>query len=163
MSAIAIKEMENNETIWQKYFNDFTHHYLHLTAASSDNLEHELVKLTFTDILKSYSEMKAIGIHCHMHLKQVDLAKIAVSLKPLGQLEVFKADEHSLYPRNSKYFLVTTLHTAKSTLGNSGISKIVIDCLFEALVSAVYGTDKSIRLSSLQKWFSSYRDMVIEL
>ena len=158
MSAIAIKEMRNDETIWQKYFNDFTHYYLHLSA-DPNSLELKLVQLTFTDILRNYSDMKAIAVHCYMYLFQLDLAKVVASLKPLGQLEVLKV-EQSLYPRDPEYSLVATLQTSKSVLGSSSISKFVIDSLFSVLVNAVYSRDRNGRLSHLQKWFSSYRDMV---
>ena len=160
MSAIAIMEMENDEQIWQKYFNDFTHYYLHLSGASPDDLEHKLVKLTFTDVLNNYSKMKSIAIHCHVHLNQLDLAKVVASLKPLGQLEEFKSDEDSLYPEDPEYSLVGTFHTSKSALGSSSISKFVIGSLFAALVNAIYSKDKDNRLCSIQKWFNSYRDMV---
>ena len=160
MSAIAIIEMENDEQIWGKYFKDFIHHFLHLSGVSSDDLEHKLVQLTFTDVLKNYSEMKSIAIHCHMYLNQLDLAKVVASLKPLGQLEELKTDKDSLYQGDPEYSLVGTLHTPKSALGSSSISKFVIDSLFAALVNAVYNKDKGSRLCSIQKWFSSYRDMV---
>ena len=160
MSAIAITEMENNEQMWQKYFNDFIHHSLHLSGVSPDDLEHKLVQLTFTDVLKNYSEMKPIAIHCHIYLNQLDLAKLVASLKPLGQLEELKTDADSLYQSNPEYSLVRTLHTPKSALGSSSISKFVIDSLFAALVNTVYSKDKGNRLCFIQKWFSSYRDMV---
>jgi len=161
MSAIAINEMKNDEIIWQRYFNDFTHQYLNLSAAPN-SLEHKLVQLTFTNVLINYNEMKAIAAHCYIHLYQLDLAKVVASLKPLGQLEMLKVDEQSLYPRDPEYSLVTTLHASKSAaaLGSSSISKFVIDSLFAVLVNAIYSKDKTNRLSILQKWFSSYRDMV---
>ena len=160
MSAIAIKEMGNDEAIWQKYFNDFTHHYLHLSAAAADSLEHKLVQLTFTDILRNYNIMKAIAIHCYMHLYQLDLAKIVASLKPLGKLEVLKMNDESLYPGDPEYSLVATLQTSKTALGSSSISKFVVASLFGVLVNAIYSRDRNSRLSLLHKWFSSYRDMV---
>ena len=160
MSAIAVMEMENDEQIWKKYFNDFIHHFLHLSGVSPDDLEHKLVQLTFADLLKNYTEMKPIAIHCHMYLNQLDLAKIVASLKPLGQLEELKTDKDSLYQSDPEYSLVDTLHTPKSALGSSNISKFVIDSLFAALINAVYNKVKSSRLYSIQKWFSSYRDMV---
>lgn len=160
MSAIAIMEMENDEQIWKKYFSDFIHHFLHLSGVSSDNLEHNLVQLTFTDVLKNYSKMKPIAIHCHIYLNQLDLAKVVASLKPLAQLEELKTDADSLYQSNPEYSLVRTLHTPKSALGSSSISKFVIDSLFAALVNTVYNKDKHNRLHYIQKWFRSYRDMV---
>ena len=160
MSAIAIKEMGNDEAIWHKYFNDFTHHYLHLSAAAPDSLEHKLVQLTITDILRNYNVMKAIAVHCYMYLYQLDLAKVVASLKPLGQLEILKVNEESLYPEDPEYSLVATLQTSKTALGSSSISKFVVDSLFGVLVNAIYGRDRNRRLSLLHKWFSSYRDMV---
>ena len=160
MSGIAIIEMENDEQIWQKYFIDFIHHYLHLSGVSPDDLEHKLVQLTLADVLKNYSKMKPIAIHCHIHLNQLDLAKVVGSLKPLGQLEELKLVENSLYQGEPKYSLVAALHTPKSALGSSSISKFVIDSLFAALVNAISNKDKGSRLCSIQKWFGSYRDMV---
>ena len=160
MCAVVIKEMENDETLWQKYFNDFTHHYLHLSAIATDSIENKLVQLTFSDVLRNYSVMKAVAVHCYMHLYQLDLAKIAASLKPLGQLEELKANEQSLYPGDQKFSLMATLHTSKSALSSNSISKFVIDSLFSILVNVIYSKERSNRLSLLQKWFSSYRDMV---
>lgn len=160
MSAIAIKEMGNDEIIWQKYFNDFTHHYLHLSATAPDSLEHKLVQLTFSDMLRSYNVMKAIAVHCYLHLYQLDLAKVIASLKPLGQLELLKVDEQSLYPGDPEYSLVANLQTSRTALGSSSISKFVVDSLFAVLVNAIYSRDKNSKLSLLHKWFSSYRDMV---
>ena len=159
MSAIAIKEMRNDETIWQKYFMDFTHYYLHLSA-DPNSLELKLVQMRFTDVLRNYSDMKAIAVHCYMYLYQLDLAKVVASLKPLGQLKMHEVDQQSLYPRDPEYFLVATLQTSKSVLGSSNISKFVIDSLFLVLVDAIYNKDRNNRLSSLQKWFISYRDLV---
>ena len=160
MSAIAIKEMGNDEALWQKYFNDFTHQHLHLTATAPDNIENKLVQLTFTDVLRKYSVMKAIAVHCYMFLYQLDLAKIVASLKPLGQLEELKGNEQSLYPGDPQSSLLTTIETSKSALGSSSVSKFVIDSLFSVLVNVIYSKDKSKRLSLLQKWYNSYRDMV---
>lgn len=160
MSAIAIKEMGNDEALWQKYFNDFTHQYLHLSATAPDNIENKLVQLTFTYVLKKYSVMKAITVHCYMFLYQLDLAKIVASLKPLGQLEELKVNEQSVYPGDPEFSLVATIQTSKSALGSSSVSKFVIDSLFSVLVNVIYSRDKSSRLSLLQKWYNSYRDMV---
>ena len=158
MSAIAIKEMGNNDTLWQKYFNDFTHQYLRLYTTAPDSIENKLVQLTFTDVLRKYSVMKAITIHSYMLLYQLDLAKIVASLKLLGQLEELKGNEQSLYPGDPQYSLITTLQT--SALGSSSVSKFVIDSFFSVLVDVIYSRDKSNRLSLLQKWYNSYRDMV---
>ena len=157
MSAIAITEMENHKEIWQKYFNDFVHHHLHLSAASSD-LEQKLVQLTFTDVLSIHNKMNAIVIHCHMHLNHLDLAKVVASMKPLGQLAELKTDKHPLCPRDPEDSLMATLHTSKSALGSSNVSKFVIDSLFTALVDAIYSN--SSKFCSVQKWYNSYRDTV---
>ena len=157
MSAIAIKEMKNNELLWEKYFNDFTQHYLHLSTTAPNSLEHKLVQLTFTDVLANYNVMKAIAVHCYMHLYQLDLAKVIVSLKPLGQLEVLKVEEQSMYPGDPECTLVAAL---KSAWGSSSISKFVVDSLFAVLINAIYSKERDKRSSLLQKWFCSYRDMV---
>ena len=154
MTAVAIKEMGNDDALWQKYFNDFTHQYLHLSTTAPDNMENKLVQLTFTDVLRKYSVMKAITVHSYMLLYQLDLAKIVASLKPLGQLEELKLNEQSLYPGDPQCSLVTTIQTSKSAL------KFVIDSLFSVLVNVIYSRDKVSRLSLLQKWYNSYRDMV---
>ena len=154
MSAIAIKEMGNDEALWQKYFNDFTHQYLYLSATASNNIENKLVQLTYADVLRKYSVMKAIAVHCYMFLYQLDLAKIVASLKQLEKLE------QSLYPGDPQYSLVTTLQTSKSAQDSSSVSEFVIDSLFSVLVNVIYSKDKSNRLSLLQKWYICYRDMV---
>ena len=155
MSTIAIREMRNDE-IWQKYYNDFIHHYLHLSAAPN-SLEHKLLQLEFTNILRDCNEMKAIAAHCYLHLFQLDLAKTVASLEPFCQLQVLK-----------EYSAVSTLQTSESALDMTGISKSVndtlfsvyVDTLFAVLVNTIKNEDKHYRLNSLGKWFNAYRDMV---
>lgn len=157
MSAIAIEEMRNDETLWQKYYNDFTYHYLHLLA-DSDRLEHKLLQITFFDVFNTYSDMKAIAAHCYMYLYQLDLAKVVAKLKPLGKLSALKEGQESLYPRNPETSFIATIQKTKATKFIN-ISKYVIESLFAVLVNAIYSEDDE-RLSSLLKWFNSYRDMV---
>ena len=158
MSALAIKETEADK-IWLKYFNDFTQFFFPLSAISSDNLHNKLVQLSFADVLKNYNEMKIIAIHCQMYLNQLDLTKIAATLKPIAQLAELRTNDISLYPENPENSLVATFHPFKPTLGNSNVSKFVIKSLFKALVNVIY-QNEGIDQNRLQKWLSSYRDMV---
>ena len=156
MSAIAIKEIQNDENLWQKYYNDFTSYFLRMSSAPN-NIDHKLLQLTFTDVLRSYSK-KPIAAHCYVHLYQLDLAKIVALLKPLGQLHMVKDDQESPFSEDPEYTLVTTLQKSRSGLGSKSISKFVIESLFAVLINAVYS--KNNGTSQLQQWFSSYRDMV---
>ena len=159
MSAIAIKEMDNHEEMWQKYYNDFIYHYLYLSA-NPDDLEHKLLEITFCDIFSNYKEMKAIVVHCYLHLYQLDLAKIVVLLKSLRKLKVFNKDSRkSLYQGNPQSSFFAKLQTSKC-FTNSSVSKFVIESLFVVLVDTIYSKDSSNRLSVLQKWFNSYKDTV---
>ena len=157
MSAVAIKEMQNDESMWQKYYNDFTNYFLHMSSAPN-SIEHQLLQLTFDDVLHSYKEMKAIAAHCYIHLYQLDLAKVVALLKPLGQLHIVRDDQASLYPENPEYTFVSTLQASKAIPGSKDISKFVIESLFAVLINAVYS--KGDRMSQLQQWYTSYRDMV---
>jgi len=156
MSAVAIKEMQN-EDLWQKYYNDFTNYFLHMSSAPN-SIEHKLLQLTFDDVLSSYSEMKAIAAHCYIHLYQLDLAKVVALLKPLGQLHIVRNDQASLYPGDPEYTFVSTLQASKAVPGSKHISKFVIESLFAVLINAVYS--RKNRLNQLQQWYNSYRDMV---
>ena len=158
MSAIAIKEMNNHEEMWQKYYNDFIYHYLYLSA-NPDDLEHKLLDITFCDIFSSYKEMKAIAAHCYIHLYQLDLARIVALLKSLRKLKVFKDSQKSMYQGNPESSFIAILQRSKC-FTNSSISKFVIESLFAVLIDTLYSKDSSSRLSILQKWFNSYRDMV---
>ena len=158
MSAIAIKEMNNHDVLWQKYYNDFVYHYLYLSA-NPDDLEHKLLEITFSDIFNSYSEMKVIAVHCYIHLCQLDLGKIVALLKSLGKLQIHKEGQESLYQGDPESSLIATLWTSKC-FTNSSISKFVIESLFAVLVDTMYSKDSSSRLSILQKWFKTYRDAV---
>jgi len=153
MVAVAIREMQNNEEAWQKYFNDFINQNLHVTAAL-DSIEYRLVQLTFTDLLNNHSKMKAVAVHCYVYLYQLDLAKVLTSLKALGQLKVVR-DEESVHPADSGETLV---QESKSIQENS-ISKYVMNSLFESLINILYHK-KSKKEPLLQEWHSSYRDLV---
>ena len=166
MSAIAISKMRNDESVWKKYYNDFICHYVHLSA-DRDSLEHKLLDITFCDIFKS-CRIKAIAVHCYIHLNQLDLAKIVALLKSLGQLKVHKEAHKSLYPIDPESTFIDRLMTDKRVTHTS-VSKFVIESLFAVLVDTVFkthskkiqfGKTSSYRLSILQKWFNSYRDMV---
>ena len=157
MSAIAIKEMDNYEEMWQKYYNDFIYHYLYLSA-NPDDLEHKLLEITFCDIFSNYKEMKAIVVHCYLHLYQLDLAKIVALLKSLRKLKVSKDSQNSRFQGNPQSSLFAKLQTSKCF--TDSISRFVIESLFVVLVDTIYSKDESNRLSILQKWFNSYRDTV---
>ena len=159
LSTIAFKEMRSDEVIWQKYYNDFTHYYLHLQAAP-DGLEYRLLQLTLSNTLRDYSEMKPIAVHCYLHLFQLDLAKVVASLKSLRQLQVLKLNQQSLYQKDIEYSLITSIQASKSGLKESSILQFLIDLLFEVLVNIIKNKDNDHKLVSLQKWFIAYRDMV---
>ena len=154
--------MKNDGNVWQKYYNDFTHYYLHLHA-NPDSLEHKLLHLTFTDTLRDFNE-RAIAAHCYLHLFQLNLAKIVASLKPLAQLHVLKLSQQPLHPKDSEDSLITALQASPDEFGvskfGSGVSKFLIDLLFEVLVNIISSENDNYRLASLQKWFNAYRDMV---
>ena len=155
--------MKNDERMWQKYYNDFTHYYLHLDA-TPDSLEYRLLYLTFTNTLRDCNEMKTIAAHCYLHLFQLDLAKVVASLKPLTQLHMLKLDKQSLYPKHSEDSLIAALEASTDEFGTSKFSSCVsdflINLLFKVLVNIITSEDDSCRAASLQKWFNVYRDMV---
>ena len=158
MSAIAIKEMNNHEVLWQRYYKDFVYHYLYLSA-NPDDLEHKLLQITFSDLFNNYSEMKVIAAHCYIYLCQLDLGKIVALLKSLGTLQTHDKSQESLYQGDPESFLIATLWTSKH-FTNSSISKFVIDSLFAVLIDTMYSNESDSRLSTLQKWFKNYRDTV---
>ena len=153
MAAVAIREMQNNEEAWQKYFNDFINQNLHVTAAL-DSIEYRLVQLTFADLLNNHSEMKAVAVHCYVYLYQLDLAKVLTSLKALGQLKVVR-DEESVHPAGSE----ETLVTLSNSIQKNSISKYVMNSLFESLINILYHK-KSKKEPLLLEWHNSYRDLV---
>jgi len=144
--------MQNDDKVWQKYYNEFVSQYLHISAAPN-SVEYKLLHLTFDDALSSYSEMKAIAIHCYMYLYQLDLAKIVTLLKPLKQLKVTK-DENSIYPDDPEQSIVFSPQAVQGT----NISNFIVDSLFVALINILY--HKGRKLDLFQEWYSSYRDLV---
>ena len=158
MSAIAIKEMKNDETMWQRYYSDFTYYYLHLSA-NPDSLEYKLLQKTFFDVFNDFNEVKVIAAHCYLHLNQIDMAEKVASLKSLQQLRVCKEDQEPLHPESLEASLISTLVPSESDI-ESSVSQFVIKLLFEALVKAICTKDLNSRLSNLEKWFNSYRDTV---
>ena len=158
MSAIAIKEMNDHEVMWQKYYNDFIYHYLYLSA-NPDDLEHKLLEISFSNVFSKYKEMKVIAAHCFIHLYQLDLAKIVALLKSLRKLKVFEDTQKSVYLGKPELAFLAKVWEAKRFTDNN-ISKFVIESLFAVLVNTIYSRDSKNRLSILQKWFNSYRDMV---
>jgi len=156
MVAVAIREMQSSDEMWQKYFNDFISQNLHVTAAP-DSLEYTLIRLTFAKLLARHREMKAVAVHCYVYLYQLDLAKVLTSLKTLSQLKVVRS-EQSVHPADSKESLVALSKTTKSLQENS-ISKYVMNSLFESLINILYYKEGD-RKPLLQEWYCSYRDLV---
>ena len=152
MSAVAIKEMKKSEVMWQKYYNDFVHYYLHFSA-KPDSLEHKLLQKTFFNNCDEMKILKPIAVHCYMHLHQLDLARMVPSLKSLGQLQLLNEGQESEGEES----------TLNDTLGeptNNSIPKFVIKSLFAVFVKAMCSKDLNSRLNILQQWFNSYKDMV---
>jgi len=149
MIATAVKEMQTNEEMWRKYCSDFICHYCHISTAP-DSIEHKLLQLILDDAIDSFTEMKAIAVHCYIHLYQVNLAKVVTILKPLGQLKVVS------HP-GSEHSLITCYQNSKSIQG-SNIFRFVIESLFTAF-TGILG-HKGTVLPLIQEWYGCYRDLV---
>lgn len=155
MAAVAIKSMLNNKDMWQKYYNDFISHYLHMSA-TPDKIEYKLLRLTFDNAISSYSEMKAIAAQCYLHLYQLDLAKVVALLKPLGQLKPLSVED-SVYPEDPENTLMLTFQESLEMRETSLIT-FVIDSLFSALTNVLY--HRGSKSVPIQNWRDSYRDLV---
>ena len=149
--------MQSSEEIWKKYYNDFVNQYLHLSGAP-DDIEHKLLQITLSGVLDNYKEMKAVALHCYIHLYQLDIAKVVALLKPLAQIKhkVVRCED-SIYPADPQESLFATAQASKS-LQSSIISKYVVDSLFVSLIDILYHKGK--KMSLLQEWYKSYRDLV---
>ena len=155
MSAVAIREMQNDERMWQKYYSDFTYQYMHVSAAS-EGVEHRLAQLMLKSVLDK--EVKAIALHCYANLNHFDLAKTAALLKPIGVLGIVRECQALNSPDEifvkSHDTSTTDFHLQCSVF----VSEYLIKYFFDALINAVYSEANSLGL--LQTWFGSYRDMV---
>jgi len=157
MVEVAILEMQSDPKIWLKYYYDFVSQYLHMTG-SPDGLEHKILQLTLTDVLNSHKEMKAVALHCFVHLYQLNITKVVALLKPITQLkDKVVRNKELMYPADPQMSLFATTQASKS-LKQSAISIFVIDSLFISLIDILYHKDKNVPL--LQEWFTSYRDLV---
>jgi len=157
MIEIAIIEMQKDEKIWQKYYNDFVCQHLHMSG-SPDDIEKKLLQLTLNGVLNSYKEMKAVALHCYVHPYQLDITKVVASLKPLTQMKnKVVRNEESVYPSDPQESLFATAQVSKS-LQSSAISKYVIDSLFVSLIDILFHRGK--KMSLLEEWYKSYRDLV---
>ena len=102
--------------------------------------------------------MKAVALHCYIHLHQLDVAKVVALLKPLVQIKTkVVRNEESIYPVDPQELLFATAQTPKS-LQSSTISKYVIDSLFVSLIDIIF--HKGEKMSLLEEWYKSYRDLV---
>jgi len=160
MTEVAILQMKNDDKTWQKYYDDFVNQYLHMSG-SPDDIEHKLLQLTLDDVLNSHKEMKAVALHCYMHLYQLNIAKVVALLKPIGLLKSkIIRNEDSIYPADPQQSLFTTARAIKSVHANI-ICEYVIDYVFVALVDVLF--HKGSKLSLFQEWYKLYSDLVSEL
>ena len=145
MVAIGIKEMQNNETLWMKYYHDFVYHVLQLQA-SSKSLEYELLQVAFFNELKCFSTKKVVAAHCYVHMYQLDLARTVGLLKPLGTLL-----------QQTKYSGISKLQTPQlSKHPQEAASYYTVEILFELMVNII-NTDA---ISACTDWYCTFRDMV---
>lgn len=148
MAATAIKEMQN-DGIWKKYYTDFISQYLHIPAAP-DSVEHKLLQMMIDDAIESYSEMKAVAVHCYIYLYQRNLAIVIALLKPLSQLKVVR-------DVGSEQYLITSYQKSKSIQG-SNILRFVINSLFTAFTEIL--DNKGTVVPLIQEWHGCYRELV---
>jgi len=158
MVEVAIFEMQNDLQVWQKYFNDFVSQYLHMSG-SPDGIEYELLQLTLADVLNSHKEMKAVALHCYVHLYQRNIAKVVALLKLVTHMKnTLIQHKEFVYPCDSEASLYAAVQSCNSLKSNH-ISKYIIDNMFGALINILFYC-KGKKVPLLQEWYKSYRDLV---
>ena len=154
---MAIQALCDNDGLWQKYLEDFTHQKLHL--------EYERDALQRLAIL-----------HVYVHIHKLNLAKVVSILRPLDKIEVAV----SVFPSLSETVhcpAQSFLHDVEDSgdfLGRpEALSVFVIDTLFGAIagigMSCSEPSEKAAgesgegAVEQLRLWFNVYSGVVSHL
>ena len=165
--------LDDNE-LWQKYLEDFTHQKLHLDF-SSTGISHKILQVAFGKLEERDALHRLAILHVYVHIHKLNLAKVVSILRPLDKIEVAASIFPSLSEKvqsPTQSFLHSVEHSGDFLGRPEALSIFIIDTLFSAIagIGMSYTTPVSVAagaaqmpentLEQLKVWYKVYRDVV---
>ena len=150
--SLTLDAITCHNDLWQRYFNDFVLHELHLKAEGE--FVEQILEAYFGHIHKLEPIQRIVSLHVSLKVYQLNLAKVTVLLRPLSKLQSTPESSSSL--RNQP---INVMRHSPGT--KEHITEFVISTLFNALNDLISTTEERPLVSStmdkLATWYQSYR------
>lgn len=133
--SVAIQALSENDTLWQKYLEDFTHQKLHLEYGNTGT-GHKILRAAFGKLEKREAFLRLSILHVYVHIHKLNLAKVVSILRPLDKIEVAVSVFPSLSEKihNPAQSFLHDVQDSGDFLGRpEALSVFIIDTLFGAI------------------------------
>ena len=133
--SVAIQALSENDSLWQKYLEDFTHQKLHLEYGNTGT-GHKILRAAFGKLEKREAFLRLSILHVYVHIHKLNLAKVVSILRPLDKIEVAVSVFPSLSEKihNPAHSFLHDVQDSGDFLGRpEALSVFIIDTLFGAI------------------------------
>ena len=158
----CVQAVVRNPELWTSYFNNFIVSKLHLTSSESI-IEKQIVQEVFGNLTTLDVIDRIVYLHAYVAVYQLDLAKVATTLRSLAQIEKIKPVSSNILsppPLSPTKQLMYSIRQSGSALSIQQLSSFVISALFNALLGCMYGgLPQAGALEQLKKWYRAYLDI----
>ena len=132
--------MDFPEKLWERYFSDFIHHFLHLDIVSS-TLTREMINAFFSDFFELPPLERVVYLHIYVESNRISLSNMCSLLNPLEQ--IWKVSTGSQYSSSSANEFIEVVKKTKHPFGDPQMmSSFVISALFSTLVGTRFSQDE---------------------
>ena len=156
------------DTLWRKYLEDFTHQKLRLEFGNA-GISHKVLRAAFGRLEERNALQRLAILHVYVHVHKLNLAKVVSILRPLDKIEeavsLFPSMSEKLYSPTESF--LENVEGGESLLGRpEALSVFIIDTLFGAVAGIARGFSTETQIlqdrdvEQLKMWFKAYRDVV---
>ena len=83
---LAVRAMQLDNDLWQRYFYDFLLYKLHLGGTYCD-ISQQILRVLFTLLHEQNIVERLASLHCHIHVYHLNFAKMVNLLEPLNKIQ----------------------------------------------------------------------------
>ena len=133
--SVAVQALSENDALWQKYLEDFTHQRLHLEYGNTGT-GHKILRAAFGKLEQREAFLRLSILHVYVHIHKLNLAKVVSILRPLDKIEVAVSVFPSLSEKihNPAQSFLHDVQDSGDFLGRpEALSVFIIDTLFGAI------------------------------
>lgn len=152
--SVAIQALCENDSLWQKYLEDFTHQKLHLEYGNTGT-GHKILRAAFGKLEKREAFLRLAILHVYVHIHKLNLAKVVSILRPLDKIEVAVSVFPSLSEKihNPAHSFLHDVQDSGDFLGRpEALSVFIIDTLFGAITGISMSCHETGRDNNAERW-----------